>query len=89
MTDYVRVTDEVEPRREYTITRRQFELRPDIFTELDKPATLPSGEPRAPKYLTTVDKAAAKNRAVNTARKTPDANAPAEKADTPANEKEN
>ncbi|MFI5426054.1 hypothetical protein [Aeromicrobium sp. UC242_57] len=89
MTDYVRVTDEVKPRREYTITRRQFDARPGIFTELDKPATTVSGEPIPPKYLTTVNEAADKNKATSQASKTPAAKAPVEKAGPAAKEEEN
>lgn len=88
MTDYVRVTDEVKPRREYTITRAQFDARPGIFTELDKPALLAAGEPIPPKYLTSPNEAV-KPRAASQASKTSDAKASDEKAGTAAKEEEN
>lgn len=90
MTDHVRVTDDVKPRREYTITRRQFEARPGVFTELDKPALTPAGEPLPPKYLTTVEKSAAKNKTASPVKSTTsDATAPDEKAGSTATQKEN
>lgn len=71
LPDFVRVTDEVTPRREYTISRERYLSDPDVFTVLDKPAVLPDGSPIAPKYHTTVDAEAAKAAASNT--QTPEA----------------
>lgn len=44
---YLRVTDEVKPRREYTITRSQLS---ECHTVLDKPATAPDGTPLPAKH---------------------------------------
>lgn len=46
--DYVRVTDEVKPRREYSIVRSAYD--PEIHQLLDKPATESDGTPLPPKY---------------------------------------
>lgn len=44
---YLRVTDEVKPRREYTITRSQLS---EAHTVLDKPATAADGTPLPAKH---------------------------------------
>lgn len=62
LPDHVRVTDEVKPRREYTITRARYLATPDVFTVLDKPAVRADGTPVPPKYHTTVNAEASKNR---------------------------
>ena len=40
---YIRVTDEVKPRREYSIVESTFD--PDVHTKLDKPGAAPDGQP--------------------------------------------
>lgn len=45
---YVRVTDEVRPRREYSIVESTFD--PDVHARLDKPAAHHDGTPIPPKY---------------------------------------
>ena len=46
---YVRVTDEVKPRREYSVVESAVD--PDVHTVLkDKPATSSDGVPLPPKY---------------------------------------
>lgn len=50
MPEYVRVTDEVKPRREYTITAELAESLGSNVTVLDKPATGIDGYPLPPKY---------------------------------------
>jgi hypothetical protein len=88
MTEYVRVTDEVKPRREYTISQRLLDARPGVFKVLDKPATYPSGEPLPPKHLTTVSAEAAKDKAAIPVSKTSASNGANEKAGSTATDKE-
>lgn len=58
MPEYVRVTDEVKPRREYTITAaRAKSLGADVKV-LDKPATGQDGHPLPPKYTPSKTSAA-------------------------------
>lgn len=45
---FIRVTDDVKPRREYTIPASTFD--PDVHDQLDKPATSPDGQPLVAKY---------------------------------------
>lgn len=45
---FIRVTDEVKPRREYTIPASTFD--PEIHDQLDKPATSADGQPLPPKH---------------------------------------
>lgn len=74
LRSHVRVSDEVRPRREFTVTREQYYANQENFELLDKPALRPDGEPIPPKYHTTVDAEAAKNAARST-NQTPDADA--------------
>ncbi len=53
MPEYVRVTDEVKPRREYTITAEQAESFGSDIKVLDKPAVGGDGYPLPPKYTPT------------------------------------
>lgn len=53
MPEYVRVTDEVKPRREYTITAELAESLGSDIKVLDKPATGDDGYPLPPKYTPT------------------------------------
>lgn len=53
MPEYVRVTDEVKPRREYTITAELAESLGSDVKVLDKPATGVDGYPLPPKYTPT------------------------------------
>lgn len=46
---YVRVTDDVKPRREYSVVESAVD--PDVHKVLDKPGAEPDGTPLAPKYL--------------------------------------
>jgi hypothetical protein len=45
---YVRVTDEVKPRREYSVVESAVD--PEVHKVLDKPATEADGTPLPPKY---------------------------------------
>lgn len=45
---YIRVTDEVKPRREYSIVESTFD--PDVHERLDKPAASADGTPLAAKH---------------------------------------
>lgn len=45
---YVRVTDEVKPKREYSVVESAVEE--GIHTVLDKPGAYPDGSPIPPKY---------------------------------------
>ncbi|VXC08684.1 hypothetical protein [Aeromicrobium sp. 9AM] len=62
MTNFVRVRDN-ETGHEYSVAESRFDLEPDLFTKLDKPATDPTGEPLPAKHKTTVAKKAAENKA--------------------------
>ena len=53
MPEYVRVTDEVKPRREYTITAARAKSLGSDVKVLDKPATGQDGHPLPPKYAPT------------------------------------
>lgn len=46
--EYVRVTDEVKPRREYSVVASAVD--PDVHKVLDKPAAYPDGTPLEPKH---------------------------------------
>ena len=46
--DYVRVTDEVKPRREYSVVRSA--LIEGVHQVLNKPGAHPDGQPIAPKH---------------------------------------
>lgn len=48
MPEYVRVTDEVKPRREYSVVKSAFD--PEIHTEVKGDATTTDGSPLPPKY---------------------------------------
>lgn len=70
MQDFVRVTDDVRPKRTYTILRAQFKEGVHSLVESDRdPATYPGGDPRPPRYTTTVDAEAAKKKATAPAKK--------------------
>lgn len=49
---FIRVTDEVKPRREYTIPASTFD--PKVHEKLDKPATAADGTQLPPKYTPEV-----------------------------------
>jgi hypothetical protein len=46
--EYVRVTDEVKPKREYSVVASAVD--PDVHKVLDKPATYADGTPLEPKF---------------------------------------
>lgn len=46
--EWVRVTDEVKPKREYSIVASTFDK--DVHKKVDKPATEADGTPLPPKY---------------------------------------
>lgn len=46
--EYLRVTDEVKPKREYSIVASAF--IEGVHTKVDKPATNTDGSPLPPKY---------------------------------------
>lgn len=48
MPEYVRVTDDVKPYREYSVVASAVD--PDVHKVLDKPATYSDGQPIEPKY---------------------------------------
>lgn len=48
MPEYVRVTDEVKPRREYSVVASAVD--PDVHKILDKPGAATDGTPFPPKY---------------------------------------
>lgn len=88
---FLRVKDN-ETGHEYSVKQSRFDANPNLYTAVDKPATLPSGLPLPPKYKTTVAKKAAENKAASQARnprKTTDSPEPDEKAESPATDKEN
>lgn len=60
MPEYKRVRVK-DTGHEITIPAGKFD--PSVYTAVDRPATAPGGEPLAPKYRTTVNKAAEKKKA--------------------------
>lgn len=48
MPEYVRVTDDVKPYREYSVVASAVD--PDVHKVLDKPATYSDGQPIEPKH---------------------------------------
>lgn len=63
MSDFTRVKDN-DTGHEYTVPTSLFELYPDHYTEVDKPATDSVGEPLPAKHkISAAKKAAAKKAA--------------------------
>ncbi len=63
MSDYIRVTDEIKPKRTYTIRAEEF--IDGVHTKVENqrdPALDHHGEPAEPRYYTTPDAEAAKKK---------------------------
>lgn len=48
MPEYLRVTDDVKPKREYSVVASAVDL--EVHKVLDKPGAYPDGSPIEPKY---------------------------------------
>lgn len=63
MPTHLRVTDDVQPKRTYTIHAGQYDESVHTLVEDEHDtATFPDGSPRPPRYWTTVDAEATKKK---------------------------
>lgn len=66
MPEFVRVRDN-ETGHEYSVAAARVAATPDLWTQVEKPAAHPNGDPLPPKYRTTVAKKASEKKAAKPA----------------------